>query len=61
MTQARRFTTNLSAPAGLLLADFVARQGGAQSEKQRSRNEVCEALNRFGEAHGSIADEHSTL
>lgn len=59
--QARHFTGNLSATVDDLLADFVARERAAQVDKQKLRDEVCDALNRFNAIHGSFADEHSTL
>lgn len=59
--QARHFTVNLSATVDGLLADFVARERAAQADKQKLRDEVCDALNRFNAIHGSFADEHSTL
>ncbi len=59
--QARAFTGNLSATVDSLLADFVARETAAHRERQKLRDEVCDALNRFDAAHGSFADEHSTL
>lgn len=61
VAQARRFTTNLSATVDELLAEYVARESSAQDAKQKLRNDVCAALNRFNEVHGSFADEHSTL
>lgn len=59
--QARYFTGNLSATVDRLLADFVAAETAAHAEKQQLLDEVCDALNRFNEIHGSFADEHSTL
>lgn len=61
MAQARRFTTNLSATVDSLLAEYVARETSAREAKQQLRDDVCAALNRFDEIHGSFADEHSTL
>jgi post-segregation antitoxin (ccd killing protein) len=61
VAQARRFTTNLSATVDGLLAEYVAREGSAREAKQPLRDDVCAALNRLGEIHGSFADEHSTL
>ncbi len=59
--QARHFTGNLSATVDRLLADFVAREKASNQDKQQLRDEVCDALNEFNAAHGSLADEHSTL
>jgi hypothetical protein len=44
-----------------LLANYVATKEREDGEKQKLRDDVCEALNRFGAIHGSFADEHSTL
>lgn len=59
--QARAFTKNLSATVDRLLADFVARETASQRSRQKLLDDVCDALNRFDAAHGSFADEHSTL
>jgi antitoxin CcdA len=59
--QARHYTGNLSATVDGLLADFVARERATNVDKQKLRDDVCDALNRFNAIHGSFADEHSTL
>lgn len=59
--QARHYTTNLSATVDGLLAEFVARETLARSEKHRHYAKVSEAWNKFEELYGSFADEHSTL
>jgi post-segregation antitoxin (ccd killing protein) len=59
--QARHFTANLSATVDKLLADYVAREAAADTEKQRLYARVAEAWNAFEAEHGSFADEHSTL
>jgi len=59
--QARRYTNNLSATVEDLLADYVARETTERQDKQRLRNDVCDALNQFNALHGSLADEYSTL
>lgn len=59
--QARAFTGNLSGTVDTLLADFVARETAVRRDRQKVRDEVCDALNHFNAVHGSFADEHSTL
>lgn len=59
--QARRFTGNLSATVDGLLAEFVARETAAREAQRQLYARVAEAWNAFEAAHGSFADEHSTL
>jgi len=59
--QARVFTQNLSSTVDGLLAEFVARERQARQDQQQRYAEVSGAWNRFEEANGSFADEHSTL
>lgn len=59
--QARVFTRNLSSTVDGLLAEFVARERQLRQDQQQRYAEVSGAWNRFEEAHGSFADEHSTL
>lgn len=59
--QARVFTRNLSSTVDGLLAEFVAREQQLRQDKQQHYAEVSGAWNRFEEAHGSFADNHSTL
>ncbi|NWG30668.1 MAG: type II toxin-antitoxin system CcdA family antitoxin [Rhodocyclaceae bacterium] len=59
--RARQFTDNLSATVDGLLVDYIARQNEAQQARQQRGDAVADAWNRFHEAHGSFADEHSTL
>lgn len=59
--QARVFTRNLSSTVDGLLAEFVAREQQLRQDKQQHYAEVSGAWNRFEEAHGSFADDHSTL
>lgn len=56
-----RKPVDLSATVDDLLAEYVARRKSAREAKQKLRNDVCAALNRFNEVHGPFADEHSTL
>ena len=59
--QARVFTRNLSSTVDGLLAEFVARERQLRQHQQQHYAEVAGAWNRFEAAHGSFADEHSTL
>jgi len=59
--EARVFTRNLSSTVDGLLAEFVARERQLRQDQQQHYAEVSGAWNRFEEAHGSFADEHSTL
>jgi antitoxin CcdA len=59
--QARVYTRNLSSTVDGLLAEFVARERQLRLDQQQHYAEVSGAWNRFEEAHGSFADEHSTL
>ncbi|HRE17130.1 MAG TPA: type II toxin-antitoxin system CcdA family antitoxin [Rhodocyclaceae bacterium] len=61
VTQARNYTDNLSATVETLLGDYVAQQRAALQARQQQGDAVAEAWNRFHEAHGSFADEYSTL
>ena len=59
--QARVYTQNLSSTVDALLAEFVARERQLRQDQQQHYAQVAVAWNRFEEAHGSFADEHSTL
>lgn len=59
--EARAFTRNLSSTVDGLLAEFVARERQLRQDQQQHYTEVSGAWNRFEEAHGSFADDHSTL
>lgn len=59
--RARSLTDNLSATVDALLADYVASQDAALRARQQRDDSVAEVWNRFHDAHGSFADEHSTL
>src|SRR5574343_1332026 len=59
--QARVYTQNLSSTVDALLAEFVARERQLRQDQQQPYAQVAGAWNRFEEAHGSFADEHSTL
>ncbi|MDP2828813.1 MAG: type II toxin-antitoxin system CcdA family antitoxin [Sulfuricellaceae bacterium] len=59
--QARSFTNNLSATVDALLADYVAKQNEQRLAKQNQGDAIAEAWNTFHTAHGSFADDFSTL
>lgn len=61
VTQARNYTDNLSATVETLLGDYIAQQRAAHMARQQQGDAVADAWNRFHEAHGSFADEYSTL
>jgi antitoxin CcdA len=57
----RGTTDNLSAVVERLLADYLQQQRHARLEHGRISDAACAAWNAFNDAHGSIADEYSTL
>jgi post-segregation antitoxin (ccd killing protein) len=59
--QARVFTRNLSSTVDALLAEYVAREQAALSSRQQLGDVVADTWNAFNAAHGSFADEYSTL
>jgi post-segregation antitoxin (ccd killing protein) len=59
--QARGFTNNLSATVDALLADYVAKQNEQRQARQNQGDAVADAWNTFHAAHGSFADDFSTL
>lgn len=61
VARARRLTDNLSAEVESLLAAFVERQVGRRREEMEALRRTAEDWNDFAEAHGSFADEFSTL
>ncbi len=61
VTQAKSYTSNLSATMEALLADFVASQQQAQRSRQQLADTCAADWNAVHAAVGSFADEHSTL
>ena len=61
VSNAREYTSNLSATVDSLLTDYIYDQEQTQLSKQKTRDKVSKAWNQFHEAHGSYADEYSTL
>lgn len=61
LSQARGLTDNLSNLVETLLADHVARERQAREARARECSAASAAWNRFNQAHGSFADEHSPL
>jgi post-segregation antitoxin (ccd killing protein) len=61
VNRARRITDNLSGVVEALLAEHVAREQRDRTAKAGAVVATLAAWNAFGAAHGSFADEHSTL
>lgn len=59
--RARALTGNLSERVEHLLAEYVAAEHKKRTERDARLDAAIEALNAFDEAHGSFADEHSSL
>lgn len=61
VSQAKSYTSNLSATMESLLAEFVARQQQAHLTRQQMADACAADWNAVHAAVGSFADEHSTL
>ena len=61
VTQAKAYTSNLSATMEALLSEFVASQQQAQRSRQQLADTCAADWNAVNAAVGSFADEHSTL
>ncbi|MDB5849034.1 MAG: hypothetical protein JWP29_2786 [Rhodoferax sp.] len=61
VTQAKTYTTNLSATMELLLAEFVESRRKANRVRQQTADACVADWNGFHAEVGSFADEHSTL
>ena len=61
VTQAKTYTSNLSATMETLLADYVATQQQARAGRQQQADSCAVDWNAVHAAIGSFADEHSTL
>ncbi len=61
VTQAKAFTSNLSATMESLLAEFVATQQKEQRNRQDAAHACAANWNAVHASIGSFADEHSTL
>ena len=61
VTQAKKFTGNLSSTVETLLNDYVAQQQQARLSRQHAADACVEYWNEVLAAEGSFADEHSTL
>jgi antitoxin CcdA len=57
----RSTTDDISAVVEKLLADYLEQQRQARFERNRISEATSVAWNRFNEAHGSFADEFSSL
>jgi antitoxin CcdA len=54
-------TDNLSAVVEKLLTDYLEQQRQARAERNHASEATSAAWNKFNEAHGSFADESSSL
>ena len=61
VTQAKTYTSNLSATMELLLAEFVSQQRQAQSGRQQLADACVADWNAVHASVGSFADEHVCL
>ena len=61
ITQAKKFTGNLSSTVETLLIEYVAQQQQARLSRQQAAEACVEYWNEVLAAEGSFADEHSTL
>lgn len=61
VARARGVTKNLSEVVECLLAEFLAEKQAEQDARSDALRATVAAWNKFGEEHGSFADEHSTL
>jgi antitoxin CcdA len=61
VTQAKTYTSNLSATMEELLTDFVAKQKQVQRARQQLADNCSDDWNAVHASVGSFADEHSTL
>ena len=60
-TQAKTYTTNLSATMETLLAEFVIAQQSAQRDHQHAADTCADDWNAVYASIGSFADGHTTL
>lgn len=61
VTQARAYTSNLSATMESLLTEFVSTQQDVQRQRQQWADTCAADWDAVHEAIGSFADDHSTL
>lgn len=61
VSQAKRYTDNLSATMETLLTQYVAEQQQANLDRQQRANACASDWNALHDKVGSFADEHSTL
>jgi antitoxin CcdA len=61
VSQARGYTSNLSATVEALLTDYVNAQQRAKATRQQQANVWCADWNAVHASVGSFADEHTTL
>lgn len=61
VSKARAVTDNLSAVVESLLAEYLTQEQHKRAAEADAVRETVATWNRFAEAVGSFADEHSTL
>jgi antitoxin CcdA len=61
VSQAKTYTSNLSATMEVLLTDYVAQQQQSRRSRQQQADAASMDWNAVHAAVGSFADEHSTL
>ena len=61
VTEAKRFTDNLSATVESLVMQFVQTKKTEQLSRQDKANAIAEGWNTVLDTHGSFADEYCTL
>lgn len=61
VSQAKAYTSNLSATMESLLAEFVASQQQSQRSRQQRVDACVDEWNALNAQIGSFADEHTTL
>jgi antitoxin CcdA len=61
VTEAKRFTDNLSATVESLVMQFVQTKKIEQLSRQEMADQCARGWNEFADIHGSFADEYCTL
>lgn len=61
VTEAKRFTDNLSATVESLVKQFVQTKQAEQLSRQEMADQCARGWNEFADIHGSFADEYCTL
>ncbi|HEX5047177.1 MAG TPA: type II toxin-antitoxin system CcdA family antitoxin [Gammaproteobacteria bacterium] len=61
VARTRAVTDNLSAVVEALLAEYLSEEQRRRADKADAVRKTVAEWNRFNAAHGSLADDHSTL